>query len=188
MESDDDFHKKPTNSEWSKPVTIIKQTMIFSFGTSIKFLKGKEHYIMKLPSISGKKLSLAIVVLLILFGSLCSWASNVEWGIKQTLDLKKTPIDVAVSPDWQKLFILTDEGEVQIYSGNGVLIDKINVGTTVDDITAGPQGSVLILKSSQDKKIQIVSLDFIQNINVSGSPFKGSPDAPVVIAVFSDFE
>jgi hypothetical protein len=58
----------------------------------------------------------------------------------------------------------------------------------VDDITAGPQGSVLILKSSQNKKIQIVSLDFIQNINVSGSPSKGSPDAPVIIAIFSDFE
>ncbi len=45
-----------------------------------------------------------------------------------------------------------------------------------------------ILKSAQDKKIQIVALDFIQQINVSGSPYKGVDDAPVVIAVFSDFE
>jgi len=115
-------------------------------------------------------------------------SSEVEWAVKQTLDMKTTPVDVAVSPDWQKLFILTDDGVVQIYSGNGTLIDSITVGTHVDKITAGPQGNVLILKSAQDKKIQIVTLDFIQQINVSGSPYKGVDDAPVVIAVFSDFE
>lgn len=114
--------------------------------------------------------------------------AEVEWAIKQTLDMKTTPVDVAVTPDWQKLFILTDDGVVQIYSGNGTLIDSITVGTHVDKITAGPQGNVLILKSAQDKKIQIVTLDFIQQINVSGSPYKGVDDAPVVIAVFSDFE
>ena len=128
---------------------------------------------------------LAVAVLLIK----SNFASaEVEWAIKQTLDMKTTPVDVAVSPDWQKLFVLTEDGNIQIYSGNGVLIDTITVGTHVDKITVGPQGSVLILKSSQDKKVQIVTLDFIQNINVSGSPFKGPNDAPVVIAVFSDFE
>ena len=114
--------------------------------------------------------------------------AEVEWAVKQTLDMKTTPVDVAVSPDWQKLFILTETGDIQIYSGSGILIDTITVGTHVDKITVGPQGSVLILKSSQDKKVQIVTLDFIQSINVSGSPFKGPNDAPVVIAVFSDFE
>ena len=131
---------------------------------------------------------LVTLAVLVLFTGSQSANAEVEWGIKQTLDLKKTPVDVAVSPDWQKLFILTEEGDIQIYSGNGNLIDTISVGTHVDDITAGPQGNVLILKSSRDKKIQIVSLDFIQNINVSGSPYKGVDDAPVVIAIFSDFE
>ena len=114
--------------------------------------------------------------------------AEVEWTIKQTLDMKTTPVDVAASPDWQKLFILTESGDIQIYSGNGILIDTITVGTHVDKITVGPKGSVLILKSSQDKKVQIVTLDFIQKINVSGSPYKGPENAPVVIAVFSDFE
>ena len=128
---------------------------------------------------------LAVAVLLIK----SNFASaEVEWAINQTLEMKTAPVDVAVSPDWQKLFVLTEDGKIQIYSGNGILIDTITVGTHVDKITVGPQGSVLILKSSQDKKIQIVTLDFIQSINVVGSPFKGSNDAPVVIAVFSDFE
>ena len=158
----------------------------------IRFIMRCEYYAGKgfidMKSFLGKFCFPAIVIIALLAWPMSSPASNVEWKLKHSLDLKETPVDVAVSPDWQKLFVLTEAGEVQIYSGNGVLIDTINVGTHVDDITAGPQGSVLILKSSQNKKIQIVSLDFIQNINVSGSPLKGSPDAPVVIAVFSDFE
>jgi hypothetical protein len=39
-----------------------------------------------------------------------------------------------------------------------------------------------------NKTVEIVTIDFIQNINVSGSPFKGPEDAAVVIAVFDDFE
>ena len=130
----------------------------------------------------------ALVVLVISTWSTNGAASNVEWKVTRTLDVESAPVDVAVSPDWQKLFILTEDGNIEIYSGNGTLIDTITVGTHIDKITAGPQGNALILKSSQDKKIQIVTLDFIQNINVAGSPYKGAENAPVVIAVFSDFE
>lgn len=141
-----------------------------------------------MKSIIGKLRIPAMVVMAFSIVSVNGAASTVEWKVTQTLDLKTAPVDVAVSPDWQKLFVLTEGGDIQIYSGNGILIDTITVGTHVDKITAGPQGSVLILKSSQDKKVQIVSLDFIQGINVSGSPYKGVDDAPVVVAVFSDFE
>jgi hypothetical protein len=141
-----------------------------------------------MKSIIGKLRIPAMVVMAFSIVSVNGAASTVEWKVTQTLDLKTAPVDVAVSPDWQKLFVLTEGGDIQIYSGNGILIDTITVGTHVDKISAGPQGSVLILKSSQDKKVQIVSLDFIQSINVSGSPYKGVDDAPVVVAVFSDFE
>ena len=141
-----------------------------------------------MKSIIGKLCMPAMVVMAFLIVSVNGAASTVEWKVTQTLDLKTAPVDVAVSPDWQKLFILTEGGDIQIYSGNGTLIDTITVGTHVDKITAGPEGSVLILKSSQDKKVQIVTLDFIQSINVSGSPYRGIDDAPVIIAVFSDFE
>ena len=143
---------------------------------------------MKLKTIKSKPVLLIMLAVALPFLAWSAARAEVEWAINQTLDMKTTPVDVAVSPDWQKLFVLTENGDIQIYSGNGVLIDTITVGTHVDKITVGPQGSVLILKSSQDKKVQIVTLDFIQNINVSGSPFKGPNDAPVVIAVFSDFE
>jgi len=52
----------------------------------------------------------------------------------------------------------------------------------------GPRGKRLFLTSTKDRTVQVVTIDFIVDINVSGSPYKGRQDAPVVIAVFSDFQ
>jgi hypothetical protein len=115
-------------------------------------------------------------------------SDNVEWNVYKTLQLEETPIDVAVSPDGRRIFVLTDRGEVVIYSSAGKIEAKIDVGQHVDQLKLGPKGASLILSSGKNKTVEIVTLDFIQKINVSGSPFKGPEDAAVVIAVFDDFE
>jgi WD40 repeat protein len=118
-----------------------------------------------------------------------SFASdNVEWNVYKTLQLDATPIDVAVSPDGRRIFVLTDQGEVIIYSSTGKIEAKIDIGQHVDQLKLGPKGASLILSSGKNKTVQIVTLDFFQKINVSGAPFKGPEDAAVVIAVFDDFE
>ena len=115
-------------------------------------------------------------------------SDNVELNLYKTLQLDKTPIDVAVSPDGRRIFVLTDRGEVVIYSSAGKLEAKIEVGQHVNQLKLGPRGDSLILSSGKNKTVEIVTIDFIQQINVSGSPFKGPEDAAVVIAVFDDFE
>jgi len=42
--------------------------------------------------------------------------------------------------------------------------------------------------NKSDKTIQVVRFDFVHPINISGSPYKGRQDAPVVLAIFSDFQ
>ena len=115
-------------------------------------------------------------------------AGNVEWNILKTLQLEATPIDVAITPDGRRIFILTDQGEIVIYSSTGKMEAKIDVGQHVDQLKLGPKGTSLILSSGRNKTVQIVALDFIQKINVSGAPFKGLEDATMVIAVFDDFQ
>jgi DNA-binding beta-propeller fold protein YncE len=115
-------------------------------------------------------------------------AGSVEWSILKTLQLEATPIDVAITPDGRRIFVLTDQGEVVIYPSTGKMEAKIDVGQHVDQIKSGPRGSTLILTSAQNKTVQVITLDFIQKINVSGAPFKGAEDAAVVIAVFDDFQ
>ena len=135
------------------------------------------------------KLVLLLTMAIVMGVLTSSFASdNVEWNVYKTLQLDATPIDVALTLDGRRIFVLTDQGEVLIYSSTNKMEAKIDVGKNVDQIKLGPKGETLILRSSKNKTVELVTLDFIQKINVSGAPFKGPEDAPVVIAVFDDFQ
>jgi DNA-binding beta-propeller fold protein YncE len=141
---------------------------------------------MHLKDLNNKLRLIILIVLTMLIHGVAG--ATVEWEIVKTLKMDAVPIDMALTPDGKKLFVLTDKGNILIYSTGVTPTDKIEVGNHVDRIKIGPKGNVLILSSRQNKTVQIISLDYIQDINISGSPFKGPEDAPVVIAVFDDFQ
>ena len=114
--------------------------------------------------------------------------ARVEWDVQQKLKMDTPPLDVAVSTDGKWIFVLNDSGDILIYTSNGKLEDKISVGGHVDQIRVGPKDNLLLLSSRRNKTVELLAIDFIHKINISGSPFKGPEDAPVVIAVFSDFQ
>ncbi len=113
---------------------------------------------------------------------------SVESNVILTLNLESPPLDVAVSPDGEKLYILTDNGKILIYSAKGKITDTLKVDNDIDAIRISRTGDVLFLSSQKSKQVQVVLLDFIQVIDVTGSPYKGPDNAPVVITVFSDFQ
>jgi hypothetical protein len=136
-----------------------------------------------------KKLIALFSIAMILGAAVNGFAAGpVEWSILKTLQLEQTPIDVAVAPDGRRMFVLTEQGEIVIYSATTQVEGKIDVGSHVDSIKLGPRGNTLILSSRENKTVEIINFDFIRKINVSGAPWKGPEDAPVVIAVFSDFQ
>jgi hypothetical protein len=114
--------------------------------------------------------------------------ADVEWTLHKTFKTQHPPRDVETSVNGKWVFILTEQGEILIYASNGVLRDTIDVGDSIDSIKAGPREDILFLSSRTDSTVKLITLDFIQNINVSGSPFKGLADAPIAVAVFSDFQ
>jgi hypothetical protein len=129
---------------------------------------------------------LLALLLIAIVGSNSS--AEVEGDIQRTLKLQEAPVDVAVSLNGKWFFVLTQTGSIQVYTPDGRLEGQLTVGSRVDGIRVGPREDLLLLTSRQDKTVQIMTLDFIRPVNVTGSPFKGPDDAPVVIAVFSDFE
>jgi ABC-type uncharacterized transport system permease subunit len=135
------------------------------------------------------KLSILITMAIVL-GALTNVlaSDNVEWNVYKSMQLDETPIDVALTADGRRIFVLTDQGQVLIYSSTDKMEAKIDVGKHVDQIKLGPRGETLILRSGKNKTVELVTLDFIQKISTTGSPFKGPENAPVVIAVFDDFQ
>ena len=135
-----------------------------------------------------RKNVVCLLAILIVTGLCTQGLAFVEWNIHKTLKLDTQPLDVAVSQNGNSIFVLTESGKILIYSSDGSLKDKIDVGNHIDQIKSGPGEEWLFLSSRKNKTIEILHVDFIQHIDISGSPFKGPENAPVVIAVFSDFQ
>ena len=114
--------------------------------------------------------------------------TRVEWQIQNTLKTAEPPLDVAVAPNGQSIFVLTTGGNIIVYDGEGQLQDTINVGSHIDQIRVGPGGEQLFATSQKNQTVEVIALNFIRKINITGSPIKGRKDAPVTLTVFSDFQ
>lgn len=135
-----------------------------------------------------RKLLIATLSSLFLLGLAAPSSATVEWTQGKTIHLEKPPVDVAFSENGKWFFVLTNEGNVEVYSADGKLSDTIAVGKQVDRIKAGPQENILLLISRQNRTIEEVLLEFVYDIDVAGAPFEGKEKAPVTVVVFSDYQ
>jgi hypothetical protein len=137
----------------------------------------------------SKFAKLILVSIFLLALTATSWVSAaVEINVQKTLNTDGVPVDIVVSQDGNLTFILTDIGNVLIYDQVGNLKDTVKIGPHVDQIEIDPSGEKLFAASRQNKTVEIITLDFIYEINTLASPSKGPLEAPIVIAVFSDFQ
>ena len=134
-------------------------------------------------------MSLSLIVFFaVSAGFVGSVSAELEWTFRKPVPLTSAPLDNAVSADGQLLFMLS-EGQIAVYSlTRNQTINTIPIDPDYDRISVSPKGNRLIVTSSTGKSLKIIDLEFIQNIDVSGLPLKGPADAPVTIAVFSDYQ
>ena len=133
------------------------------------------------------KFSLTPVLLTVL--TTASWVlAAVEITPQKTLNTDGVPVDVAVTQDGNLTFVLTDSGSVLIYDQTGNLTDTVEIGPHIDQIEIGPRGERLFVASRKNKTVEIITLDFIHEINTLGSPTKGPLETSIVIVAFSDFQ
>ncbi|MFZ7126500.1 MAG: YncE family protein [Desulfobacterales bacterium] len=116
-----------------------------------------------------------------------SWGA-VDWKVAQTLEIGAEPLDLAVSPDGQWIYVLTADAKVLVFSREGELKNRLEVGEGVVAIDTGPAEGALFLADRTTGRISVVDVTLQYAFDGSGSPSKGPADAPVVIAVFSDFQ
>ena len=60
-----------------------------------------------------------LIVSLILTISASVGSATLEWEILSTLKLDTPPLDMAVAPDGKSVYILTHNGEIQVYDLDG---------------------------------------------------------------------
>ena len=114
--------------------------------------------------------------------------AGVDWQTKTTIKPVTAPIDVAISADGKQTFVLSEGGKLQIYDPKGKLIDTIEVDPTMNNIASDGSGNRLLLSSTKNGTVNEIQIEYVVDLSYEGSPFIGSSDAPVVLAVFSDFQ
>ena len=114
--------------------------------------------------------------------------ADMQWSVIKTLKIEDQPLDFAYSTSRRQVYVLTDRGDLLIYELDGRLTDTVPVGKEFDRLKHIQGSDVVFLSSRNDKTIKVIELDYVQNIDVSGAPIKGPENAPVVIALFSDFQ
>jgi protein-disulfide isomerase len=132
------------------------------------------------------------LLILILFISVTVSASaglaDVDSRILAKLNLQAAPLDMSISRDGRWLYLLTDPGDLLVYSSEGRYNGKIEVGGGFDQIEAGAKVDQIYLMNRKEKSIQVVEVTYTYDIDTSQSPFKGPVDAPVVIVEYTDFQ
>jgi SNF family Na+-dependent transporter len=129
-----------------------------------------------------------IFLLALLFSFSAMAQAEVEKGASKILKLDAKPIDMAVSADGKYTFILAAGGKILILDNAGQLKDTLQVSESVVSIGTSPGGDFLLLADSKADTLELLKISFVVDIDISGLPFKGPADAPVVIAVFSDYQ
>lgn len=111
------------------------------------------------------------------------------WTVMQNWKMDAKPVDIAVHlVDGSIVFVLGEDSKVHLYSAaEGQKLGEIPVdpGTVAIDIS--PRGEMLYLVD-KNQNYKALDISFAKDIDISGSPVKGKPDAPVNIVVFSDFQ
>ena len=115
-------------------------------------------------------------------------SANLEWKVQQQWQLPESPVDIVHSLDGKYVFILTKNHKVLIYTAQGKLEGTIPVDEGVNAIDIAPRAELLFLIDSNKKSFSTLSIDFVRDINTAGSPTRGPADAPITIALFTDFE
>ncbi|MDJ0784058.1 MAG: hypothetical protein QNJ22_18970 [Desulfosarcinaceae bacterium] len=131
---------------------------------------------------------LLALLLLLSTAAMPAAQAAVDARVVRTLNLEAKPLDLAIPGNGRYIYVLTADAKLQVFTGSGQLRDTIPVAPGVDRIQPGPREDLIYLVDSANNRIQVLYLDFIQEIPPGTSPSKGAADAPVTVAVFTDFE
>jgi len=114
--------------------------------------------------------------------------SRIEWQLQKSWPTSATTLDMVHSLDGKFVYILNDQQQVQIFNNQGVLQGNIPVEKGVSAIDIAPRGETLYLINNTKQILSSVAVSFVVDIKTAGSPFKGPENAPITVALFTDFE
>jgi protein-disulfide isomerase len=135
----------------------------------------------------GKRVGLCLVFILTLTAVRTAYA-GVAFTPLGELKLKENVLDVTVSDDGALFFFLTPGKILVCDAESRRVIDRFAVDPAYDRLSYWAKKNALVLTSGQGTAPGIYQVDVVQRIVLDRLPFRGVADAPVTLAVFSDYQ
>jgi protein-disulfide isomerase len=132
----------------------------------------------------------SLVTLLVLAGLAApvQAEAGIDWQVLGNIDVGAEIRDMAISAEGRWIYVLTAANEIRIYTSGGKLKGAMPIDPGYARIKTGPRDDILLVSNQNEKRVQLVSVNPINDFNLTDAPTKGPENAPVTIAVFSDFE
>lgn len=115
-------------------------------------------------------------------------SGDLNWTVQANWSLPAKPLDLVHSLDNKKVFILTADSKVLIFTADGRKLGEMPVEADTVAIDIAPRGEMLYLINGRTNSFTAMDIGFSQQIDITGAPVRGKADAPVTLVVFSDFE
>jgi len=117
-----------------------------------------------------------------------SQGAEVDLRLQHKVRFESTPLSVAASPDGKTVAVLTDKGEVEIFSHTGDRKAVIKVTPGSSGLAMSSDGRKLYVIDNEGKNLQMLTLEYVLMLETANRPFRGPENAPVVIVEFADHE
>lgn len=112
---------------------------------------------------------------------------NISWFTNPSWQLPEKPIQFKSTFDGSKIFTLTNDNKVNVFTPNGILIGSIPVDKGVKSFDIDVYGNELYLYDSAKNTYSVVNVSLMAEIAKGTSPYLGPEDAPVTITIFTAF-
>lgn len=106
---------------------------------------------------------------------------------QEDINLNYKVVDMVMSKNNLYVYVLSDDGYVHIYKQGWVEVASLKIGSNFKKIATTDTNDELFA-IDKEGKLKVIRISFQREIDTSNSPFKGNPNAPVEIVVFSDFQ
>ncbi|GAB4332882.1 MAG: hypothetical protein Kow0089_01100 [Desulfobulbaceae bacterium] len=113
---------------------------------------------------------------------------GIDTGVRSNWKIDAKPLDMVHTLDNKRVFILGDDSKVHVFTTDGLKQGAIPVDKGVTGIDIAPRGELLYLINGDNNTFTSLTVSFTTTIDITGAPFLGNENAPVVLAVFSDFQ
>jgi len=130
---------------------------------------------------------ITVVLFLFVFIPGVNYAEIIDAHLLRTIGVRDSIRQVTSTADGSRIYVLTENGTVEILDREGRSQGGIAVGPDITSII--PQGKDrLLLQAKDHHQLLQLALEPRVQIDIGKAPIHGDNDAPVTLVIFDDFE